>query len=191
MPKLVDRTGERYGKLVCVKFHKDLKKDKSQWECKCDCGNQYFVRAQHLANGTTTACLDCSRYYKLQGASASPLYAQWNSMKQRVASNPSYEHVFICKEWYDFWLFEEWARNNGWQKGYHLHRIDSWGNYEPKNCEWLTKTEHDKKEKRKYMPPAELLTAKQKETFLQQMVALHGKAVLIKAIQVLEERNDE
>lgn len=60
MPKLNDRTGERYGRLVVLKRGPDkiLKSGRKvvQWECLCDCGNTTLVATTSLGGGLTKSC---------------------------------------------------------------------------------------------------------------------------------------
>lgn len=58
MGKFLDRTGFRYGKLVCVR---DTGKRTNVgreliWECLCDCGNIREVRGGDLTSGSVTSC---------------------------------------------------------------------------------------------------------------------------------------
>lgn len=48
--RFVDLTGERFGKLTVVK------RVKSMWLCRCDCGRQCEVRSDSLKNGNTKSC---------------------------------------------------------------------------------------------------------------------------------------
>lgn len=67
----IDRTGQRYGKLVAVRRVEDrpvpyVRKSgrpycpEVQWLCICDCGNERIVTAGRLRDGGTTSC-GCSR----------------------------------------------------------------------------------------------------------------------------------
>lgn len=62
MSKFIDRTGQRYGKLVAVKFIGRIK-NRSMWLCKCDCGNYVNVSANHLHDCSIKSC-GCSRTHK-------------------------------------------------------------------------------------------------------------------------------
>ena len=51
--------------------------------------------------------------------------------------------VSICEEWKDkFLIFFEWSIKNNWEAGLQIDRIDSNGNYEPSNCQWITQREN-------------------------------------------------
>lgn len=79
------------------------------------------------------------------GDSGTRLYNIWSTMWQRV-SNPNTinyqlyggKGVKVCVQWKDYVNFKEWAINNGYCDELTLDRIDSNGNYEPKNCRWVS-----------------------------------------------------
>lgn len=55
MPKLIDLTGQKFGRLTVIKRAPN-KGDIVQWECKCECGNQVIVRGECLRKGNTKSC---------------------------------------------------------------------------------------------------------------------------------------
>lgn len=59
MPKALDITGQRFGKLVALKKVKS-RSGKTYWLCQCDCGNQKEIQTTHLTSGVTTSC-GCSQ----------------------------------------------------------------------------------------------------------------------------------
>jgi len=53
---ILDLTGQRFGKLVCLS-RTDVKKRTSYiWKCQCDCGNITYVEASCLTKGDTQSC---------------------------------------------------------------------------------------------------------------------------------------
>lgn len=85
------------------------------------------------------------------------LYDAWRSMKSRCnyPKNIRYQYyggkgVKVCKEWHNYTGFRMWALSNGYKDGLVIDRIDSNGNYEPSNCQWITKSENSKKASRKF-----------------------------------------
>ena len=73
------------------------------------------------------------------------LYNIWACMKQRC-NNPNHtaaiwyhdKGIKVCEEWISYRNFEEWAMKNGYADDLSIDRIDSNGNYEPKNCRWIS-----------------------------------------------------
>ncbi len=61
MSTLIDRTGQRYGKLVVLaQAPIPSSSHAAFWLCRCDCGTEKVVRAHSLANGDTQSC-GCSK----------------------------------------------------------------------------------------------------------------------------------
>ena len=55
MPKALDITGQRFGKLVALS-KAPSRSGKTYWLCQCDCGNQKEIQTSHLTNGQTISC---------------------------------------------------------------------------------------------------------------------------------------
>ena len=80
------------------------------------------------------------------------LYRIWSDMKQRC-TNPNsrlYKYygakgVSVSKEWGKYVGFYNWAQSSGYADNLTIDRIDANGNYEPGNCQWLTKSENTRK----------------------------------------------
>lgn len=58
MPKRVDLTGQRFGKLVAVRAHvrQGIGRVYYMWECICDCGGVITTRVATLRNGSAKSC---------------------------------------------------------------------------------------------------------------------------------------
>ena len=56
MPRFLDRTNIRYGRLVVVEHRGKDNRGKHLWLCKCDCGNEKVVVADNLSSGKSKSC---------------------------------------------------------------------------------------------------------------------------------------
>lgn len=92
------------------------------------------------------------RFQPTHGLSKHPLFRVWSHIIDRCSkSHKSNKYYFskgitMCDEWKnDFKKFYDWAISNGWQKGLTIDRLDTTKNYEPSNCEFVTKSENSKR----------------------------------------------
>ena len=58
--KMIDLTGQRFGRLTAVKATDERYFGTFVWECKCDCGNITYVSTGHLRSGGVSSC-GCAR----------------------------------------------------------------------------------------------------------------------------------
>ena len=56
MPKLKDRTDDRYGRLLVLSYVGKDHRNKHLWLCKCDCGNEKVVVSDNLSSGKSKSC---------------------------------------------------------------------------------------------------------------------------------------
>lgn len=57
MPKPIDITGKRFGKLVAIRpTGNNIKGRGREWECKCDCGNIGYFYPTQLSSGSNVSC---------------------------------------------------------------------------------------------------------------------------------------
>jgi hypothetical protein len=148
--RLIDLTGQRFGKLIVVEYAGRNERRESLWRCHCDCGNESIVRGDVLRRGTTESC-GCGKGLK-HGHHKKPWYSSYKAMMERcyLPSSGNYERyggkgVTVCEEWHDINKFAEWVETSGYAPGLTIDRIDPQGNYEPNNCQWLTRSENSKK----------------------------------------------
>lgn len=60
MPKIIDLTGKKFGKLIVLERDFSKKGKNSYWKCLCECGNETSVLFSSLTRGQTTSC-GCNR----------------------------------------------------------------------------------------------------------------------------------
>ena len=89
------------------------------------------------------------------GLSNTKIYSIYHNMKDRCYNSNHHEFynyggkgIQICNEWLGdngFINFYNWSTNNGYVEGLSIDRVDSSGNYEPNNCQWITRGENTAK----------------------------------------------
>ena len=156
MGKVIDLTGQRFGRLVVINRAETRGKNRRAfWNCLCDCGKNKTIESQSLKFGRSKSC-GClhnellAERQKKHGLlySNRRLYGIWSSMKQRCA-NPNRsafkyyggKGIKVCQEWLDFPSFHLWATTSGYTEKLTLDRINPDGNYCPGNCRWIPDAE--------------------------------------------------
>lgn len=77
MSKLIDITGETYGKLTVLGFG-EMRGRQSFWRCHCSCGNEKFVRKGNLKSGQTETCGSCNSKYGIPMVDLTGhIYGEW------------------------------------------------------------------------------------------------------------------
>jgi hypothetical protein len=144
MPKFIDRTGQRFGRLVILEEAGRNNLKKVMWRCLCDCGKKTTVPSGGLVTGNTTSC-GCFLQEKItkHGGWKKASYNTWRAMMRRC-NNPSDKDyaryggagISVCSQWHDYLSF---AADMGEPVGSEtLDRKDPYGNYDPGNCRWAS-----------------------------------------------------
>lgn len=146
--KMIDMTGERFGRLLVV-ARAENRGTVAAWRCLCDCGQEVIRTGGGLRLGQSLSC-GCLRREKLvarnvangRGEKAHPLHEVWRSMIRRCydrrhISFADYgaKGIGVCDRWRD--SFQTFLRDMGDRpEGTSIDRIDSAKWYEPGNCRW-------------------------------------------------------
>ena len=151
-----DLTGQRFGKLVALEVVRH--KNYNHWLYQCDCGNTCrkcpsdVMKSIKKGRTPSCGCYTKELYAQHSGThrmSRHPLYAIWRSMKQRC-TQPNHKAwhnygglgITVCQRWLD--SFENFRDDMfpTYQRGLDLDRINNDGNYEPKNCRWVSRKQN-------------------------------------------------
>lgn len=155
MPKFIDLTGQRFGRLTVI----DRAPNRGPhvcWKCRCDCGRYSEPMAQTLRVGGAQSC-GCIQREKAaaiggrsrtHGRTGDPIYQTWANMIRRCEDpkNKSFaiyggRGIRVCRRWRE--SFETFLADMGDKPSpaHSLERIRTSGDYTPENCTWATKTE--------------------------------------------------
>jgi hypothetical protein len=131
MSKLINRIGDRYGRLVVISRAKNKISPQGQaktyWNCLCDCGNTIVVSANDLRSGHTRSC----------GCYAAEVRGMSQKLYNKYKIEPDYmilyttknEKILIDKEDYEKIKDVCWTNAAGYCVGYRkgqwvtLHRL--------------------------------------------------------------------
>ena len=155
MGKLIDLTGQRFGRLTVIERAENSSAGQARWRCQCNCGRESIVAGQALRSGVVVSC-GCYKNEKsseramvrnsTHGKYHTRLHRIWSSAKDRCYNH---RHRFyaryggrgitICDEWqHDFQAFWDWAMANGYKDDLSIDRIDNDKGYCPENCRWVS-----------------------------------------------------
>lgn len=159
MPKALDLTGSRFGRLVALRRITPVGDPTGiRWLCECDCGNMCEVSTNALRQGMTRSCGCLFRETVTKhGGQNERLYHVWQGMRDRC-NNPrsrAYPYyggkgVHICMEWDSYSSFRKWAVESGYVEGLSIDRIDPEKDYCPENCRWITVSENTRRAAKKH-----------------------------------------
>lgn len=159
-----DLTGKVFGYLTVLERGENSNGGSARWKCRCICGRETLVVSAALNSGKTISCgcmgLKHATEAKLKHGDAlcrqrNRLYEIWAAVKRRCYNPhcdayPYYggKGIKVCPEWMEYESFKEWAMTNGYADNLSIDRIDSNGDYEPSNCQWIPMSENISRAKR-------------------------------------------
>ncbi len=154
MGKLIDLTGQKFGRLIVIKRVENDNSGHVQWLCQCDCGEGTMVQGGNLKNSNTKSC-GClhtetiTQHGHSSRSIISKIYRIWIQMIQRC-TNPNVKNyknyggrgIKVCERWRQF---ENFLQDMGEKpSGLSVDRIDNNGDYCKENCKWSTRKEQNR-----------------------------------------------
>lgn len=154
--KTIDIAGERFGRLVVLRFVRVSKTRKAYWLCRCDCGREACIQAGNLRTGHTVSC-GCYHRETAQaratkhGQRGTPEWLAWAGMTRRCRSESDYQYqdyggrgIRVCDRWLGVNGFANFLADMG-SKPSAKHSLDRFpdknGGYCPENCRWATRVQ--------------------------------------------------
>jgi len=148
MAALIDLVGQKFGRLLVLRFANRDKWRTSRWLCRCSCGIEKIVRGTDLTSGHTKSCgcvqkeVITKHGHRAKGKE-SKIYAIWQGMIQRCTNPKNIAYcnyggrgIKVCKRWMKFINF---LKDMGEKPiGYQIDRIDNNKGYSKSNCRWVT-----------------------------------------------------
>ena len=149
----------KFGQLTVIGKGKIVKypsQTTHYWLCKCDCGETKEIKRTHLISGKTISCgcvarkmaSERMRLIKTHGLSQVPEASNYYSMMNRVLGSDEYHkkyysNVKICERWLGENGLKNFIEDMGKKPSpdYSIDRVNPFGDYEPSNCRWATRTE--------------------------------------------------
>lgn len=114
----------------CKKLkEKIIKEGRRKKTCSGSCGNIYMKPKHGDARKG-----NLRRLYRIMRC----MHQRCYNKKHHAYKNYGGKGVTVCAEWHDYRNFKQWALANGYADNLTIDRIDSDGNYEPSNCQWIS-----------------------------------------------------
>lgn len=134
MTKVIDISGQVFGKLTVLKREGSDKEGKALWLCKCECGKETLTTGKRLRKGTTKSCGCIVNKHNMTNT---PTWKVWRRCYE--TTNEHYQRygargIKVAERWHEFVNFLEDMGER--PEGTSIDRINNDGNYEPDNCRW-------------------------------------------------------
>ena len=155
MPKKIDLTGVRFGRLVVIR-ECGRTCGHVAWLCKCDCGREKVICGSSLTKrkNPTVSCGCWNEEKRIKhGCAHESWYDTYVGMMQRCGHCEGGKEsdlrryrdrgITVCELWRNSpRAFGDWMLSHGWHNGLQIDRIDNDQGYSPENCRVVTPKEN-------------------------------------------------
>ncbi len=131
----------------------DSQSQKSYFNFKCKCGNIVEKRSDSKSEYCSKpGCKFSIRKMHGKGQKTNHLYRRWEAIlarcyRKQKCNSTYFGKIIVCELWKNNYLeFEKWAMSTGYERHLTIDRININGNYEPSNCEWITRAENTRRQ---------------------------------------------
>lgn len=144
------KIGDVFGDLTIIKYVGKNKDYRHIYLCECSCTNKKEITDNSILTGRVKSC-GCLKKRNLtkHGLSKTKIYQVWQQMIKRCykETDSNYykygaKRIEVCEEWRNkengFVNFYEWSMLNGYKEGLTIDRKNTYSNYDPNNCRWVT-----------------------------------------------------
>jgi hypothetical protein len=150
--KIIDITGNKYGKWAVERFAY-VENRHSYWLCRCECGTTKVIWGANLRQGLTHSC-GCSKI--VHGLRRTNEYRTWRGIKERCLNPNNKDYInyggrgiTVCERWVN--SFENFIKDMGKKPSPELSidRINNDKGYSPDNCQWATKSQQSRNQRKR------------------------------------------